>query len=112
MSIHRLDEHVSETEIAYWKTRADQLQTALDSRIVIEQAKGVYAERMGCDPETAFSILRRESRSKRLKLHEFATRVVASAAAAGSPGRRIDGSPAGLTVVVGGLPPDGPSAAS
>ena len=110
MSIHRLDEDVSETEIEYWKTRAEQLQSALDSRIVIEQAKGVYAERMGCDPEAAFSILRRESRSKRLKLHEFATEVVASAAA-GGPGRADEGSRGCLTVAVAGLPPAGPNAA-
>ena len=110
MSIHRPEEHAFEAEIAYWKTRADQLQTALDSRIVIEQAKGVFAERMGCDPEAAFSILRREARSKRLKLHELATEVVASAAA-GAPVRRAEVSREGLTAAVASSPPDRPSAA-
>ena len=109
MSIHRLDDHLLETEVAYWKTRAEQLQSALDTRIVIEQAKGVFAERLGCEPDTAFSILRRTARSKRLKLHELATQVVASAAAR-SPAQGTNGSRGGLTAVAN-LPPDGPSAA-
>jgi hypothetical protein len=109
VSIHRLDAHVLETEVAYWKTRAEQLQSALDTRIVIEQAKGVFAERLGCEPEAAFSILRRMARSERLNLHELATKVVASAAAGCSaPG--TNGSRTSLTAVAN-LPPDGPSAA-
>jgi ANTAR domain len=109
VSIQPVAKHVSEADLAYWKTRAEQLQTALDTRIVIEQAKGVFAERVGCDPEAAFSVLRREARSKRLKLHELASQIV-SAAATGDPGRGNDGSREGLTVAVPSLPPDGPSA--
>jgi ANTAR domain len=53
-----------------------QLETALQSRIVIEQAKGVLAERLGVDVDTAFGILRYAARSHRMKLHELAARVV------------------------------------
>jgi hypothetical protein len=109
VSIHPPDSHLLETEVAYWKTRAEQLQSALDTRIVIEQAKGVFAERLGCEPAAAFSILRRMARSERLKLHELAAKVVASAAA-GSAARATNGSHGGLTAV-GSSPPDGPSAA-
>ena len=53
-----------------------QLQHALDSRIVIEQAKGILAERHTTDPSSAFQMLRLHARSRNLKLHEIARRVV------------------------------------
>jgi AmiR/NasT family two-component response regulator len=56
--------------------RSSQLRHALDSRIVIEQAKGVLAERFGLGIDEAFDLLRRASRSNRLKIHELARRVV------------------------------------
>ena len=58
--------------------RTRQLQEALDSRIVIEQAKGVLAERFGTSPERAFTVLRGAARAHRLKLHALAAAVVAS----------------------------------
>ena len=58
--------------------RCGQLQHALQSRIVIEQAKGVLAERYAIDPDDAFEALRRTARSNRIKLHDLAADVVAS----------------------------------
>ena len=58
--------------------RASQLQQALDSRVAIEQAKGILAERYTIDIDDAFRILRRSARSNRMRLHELATRVVGS----------------------------------
>jgi AmiR/NasT family two-component response regulator len=58
--------------------RAGQLRHALDSRIVIEQAKGILAERFSLAIDDAFELLRHASRSNRIRIHELAGRVVAS----------------------------------
>jgi AmiR/NasT family two-component response regulator len=56
----------------------EQLQGALISRVAIEQAKGMLAERLDIGPEEAFIVLRRAARSSRMKLHDLAGNVVAS----------------------------------
>ena len=58
--------------------RTIQLQTALDTRIVLEQAKGILAERFGMDVEEAFEVLRAAARSNSIKLHVLAADVVGS----------------------------------
>jgi AmiR/NasT family two-component response regulator len=57
--------------------RTRQLETALESRVVIEQAKGILVGRHSVDLATAFDALRRGARSHRLRLHDLAARVVA-----------------------------------
>jgi GAF domain-containing protein len=49
-----------------------QLSVALDSRIAIEQAKGMLAERAGLDIDQAFARLRNHARSHNLRLIEVA----------------------------------------
>jgi len=56
----------------------EQLQGALISRVAIEQAKGVLAERLEIGPEDAFVLLRGSARSSRMKLHDLARQVVSS----------------------------------
>jgi len=53
-----------------------QLQTALNSRVLIEQAKGVTAERLGVSVEDAFVSLRRHARNTNTKLTDVAAAVV------------------------------------
>ncbi|HJQ45914.1 MAG TPA: ANTAR domain-containing protein [Amycolatopsis sp.] len=55
---------------------AGQLQSALESRVVIEQAKGILAERRHIDVNQAFSILRRLARENNLRLHDVARTTV------------------------------------
>ncbi|HEV7756274.1 MAG TPA: GAF and ANTAR domain-containing protein [Mycobacteriales bacterium] len=55
---------------------AEQLQTALNSRVVIEQAKGVIAERRRLDMDEAFALLRGAARSGNRRLSELARAVV------------------------------------
>ena len=51
---------------------AEQLQTALNSRVVIEQAKGIIAEREGVEMGVAFDMLRTMARSARRPLSDVA----------------------------------------
>jgi len=52
-----------------------QLQRALDSRVTIEQAKGVLAERRGISLDQAFALLRAYARNHNLHLSELARQV-------------------------------------
>ena len=76
------------TEATY--ERRAQLEQALQSRIAIEQAKGVIAERYGLGLDEAFQLIRRAARSNRMKLHDLVRNV--------QPGRPT---PSELSVVLG-----------
>jgi GAF domain-containing protein len=54
----------------------EQLNHALNSRIVIEQAKGMVAEREGVDMEGAFSQLRNHARNHNARLADVARSVI------------------------------------
>ncbi len=54
----------------------DQLQTALNSRVLIEQAKGIVAERLHLDMAAAFTLLRGTARSHNRRLSDLARAVV------------------------------------
>ncbi|MST34110.1 PAS domain S-box protein, partial [Acidimicrobiaceae bacterium USS-CC1] len=55
---------------------SEQLQVALSSRVVIEQAKGFVAASRAVDLDEAFAVLRQYARSHNQTLHEVATAVV------------------------------------
>jgi transcriptional regulator with GAF, ATPase, and Fis domain len=54
----------------------EQLQAALNSRVLIEQAKGVLAERLRLPVDQAFAILRNGARSHNRQLSELAQAIV------------------------------------
>ena len=58
------------------ESEIDGLRTAMLSRAVIEQAKGMIMLRHGCDEDAAFSILIRTSQQVQLKLRDVAIHVV------------------------------------
>jgi hypothetical protein len=61
-----------ERSMRHSDTLNEQLQTALNSRVIIEQAKGKLAERLGLDMGQAFSLLRDHARSRNLRLSALA----------------------------------------
>ncbi len=71
---------------------AEQLQAALNSRVVIEQAKGMLAEYLTLTVDDAFTLLRTYARDHNRKLSDLASdiadRTIPSAALARPPGQQ------------------------
>ncbi|WP_078624068.1 ANTAR domain-containing response regulator [Streptomyces monomycini] len=63
-----------------------QLRQALDSRPVIDQARGILMAHASCTAEQAWDILRQTSQRTNTKVYEVAGEVVASATGAVAPG--------------------------
>jgi hypothetical protein len=55
---------------------AQQLQDALDSRVIIEQAKGALAARLGIAPDEAFELLRHYARRQNRRLADVADNTI------------------------------------
>ena len=72
---HRIGD--TPAEVLELRGRVGELQEALDSRAIIEQAKGVLAQQSGVTLDTAFEILRRRARNQRSSLIEICAETVA-----------------------------------
>jgi GAF domain-containing protein len=72
----------------YWRAKrlADQLQEALSTRGVIEQAKGILIARQGCSADQAFQLLVQISQRSHVKLHDVARDLVERARNQAAPG--------------------------
>ena len=66
---------LQERNLRHQEVLAEQLQGALNSRVVIEQAKGVLAERLGLDMGKAFELIRSQARVQNRRLAELAAAV-------------------------------------
>jgi|SRR4051794_33549170 putative methionine-R-sulfoxide reductase with GAF domain len=68
---------------AFWATQqlATDLEVALESRAVIEQAKGIIIGARRCSPDAAFDLLVTQSQFENRKLREIAKEIVRNAAA-------------------------------
>jgi hypothetical protein len=62
--------------IDYYQRATAQLQSALTSRVAIEQAKGMLAERLGIPVNAAFDLLRSHARGNSRNLHEVAAEII------------------------------------
>src|SRR5271163_783361 len=85
---------LQERSMRHSDTLNEQLQTALNSRVIIEQAKGKVAERLGLDMDQAFSLLRDRARTSNRRLSDLARGFVdgtesLTGPAAGWSGQRL-----------------------
>src|SRR5699024_661252 len=71
---------VQERTIRRAETLAEHLRAALDSRVTIEQAKGVVAQAEGIHVEDAFTLLRSYARRRRERLTDVCERLLADRA--------------------------------
>ena len=65
-----------ERSIRHSDTLNEQLQAALNSRVVIEQAKGRLAERLGLNMDEAFAVLRARARNHNQRITVVAQHVI------------------------------------
>jgi AmiR/NasT family two-component response regulator len=66
----------------------DQLQRALDTRVVIEQAKGVISQTHRLDMEAAFRLIRQHARLTGTPLSEVAAGIVGGSVQVAQSARR------------------------
>src|SRR5512147_2189429 len=96
-----------DTAVEDWPARVQRLEhevsglrRAMRTRGLIEQAKGVLAERLHCDPETAFAHMSKLSQDTNTPLVDVAADIVDTAAphlpAAAEPEPAPTAEPAGL----------------
>ncbi len=81
---------LQERSMRFSDTLNEQLQTALNSRVIIEQAKGKLAERLGLDMDQAFNLLRESARTQNRRLSDLAQAFVNGTEAL--PGLDVSGS--------------------
>jgi GAF domain-containing protein len=67
---------VNERELAASQELGEQLQRALESRVLIEQAKGAVSQRLDVPPEEAFTIIRGYARANGFRLRYVCEEVV------------------------------------
>ena len=67
---------MQERAVRHSEQLSEQLQTALNTRIVIEQAKGALAQIHNGNPDEGFALLRAYSRRRGLRLSEVALAVI------------------------------------
>lgn len=67
---------LQERTVRRQETLTEQLRTALDSRVSIEQAKGILAERLNVDLEQAFTTLREYGRRHSRRLRDVCQAVI------------------------------------
>jgi GAF domain-containing protein len=73
--------HIYDTQATF----AQHMQAAMESRAVIEQAKGIIMGERRCSPEEAFRILTKVSQDTNRKLRDIASDLVARAAKTPKP---------------------------
>ncbi len=68
---------MAQTEGRQQEQLSEQLQEALESRVVIEQAKGITAYKHAISVDQAYQLMRRHARNKNASLRVVAEAIVA-----------------------------------
>jgi AmiR/NasT family two-component response regulator len=66
-------DRITELEI-----EVEQLRTALQSRMIIEQAKGMLIERLDLPEDEIFELIRSAARRSQMKIHELSAEILRS----------------------------------
>lgn len=66
----------AEIELARMETEKSQLANQLETRKLMERAKGILQREMGIDEEAAYIALQKQSRQRRLRLREIAEAII------------------------------------
>jgi hypothetical protein len=74
----RPSDEVAGHEMNRLRTEVDQLRIALESRAVIEQAKGIVMATVRCDADAAFALLVEQSQHENRKLRDIARELAAA----------------------------------
>ena len=67
---------LQERNVRRAEVATEQLQAALNSRVIIEQAKGTLAERLGVDMDEAFRLLRSQARDTNQRLTDVGRHLI------------------------------------
>ena len=67
------------SELGDLRAEVSGLRAAMETRAIIEQAKGLIIASMGVDADQAFELLIRQSQAENVKLHVIAERLISSA---------------------------------
>jgi uroporphyrinogen-III synthase len=68
----------SEIELARLESEVSLLSDQLETRKLVERAKGILQREMGLDEENAYLTLQRQSRQRRMTMKEVAEAIVLS----------------------------------
>lgn len=63
-------------DLSHYRTENAQLTHALDSRVVVEQAKGWLAARTGITPDEAWEAIRDHARSQQRRVHDVSRELL------------------------------------
>jgi two-component system, response regulator / RNA-binding antiterminator len=72
------DERPQNSDLASAHLEISQLRTAMETRSVIDQAKGILMAVHGCSADKAFQLLSTASQRDNRKLNEIAASIVAN----------------------------------
>ena len=85
------DHYTKHSDLAACQQELDDLREALQTRPVIDQAKGILVAERGCSPDEAFRLLAEASQRENRKVRDIARAMVDGAQVNDAPADRATG---------------------